>query len=344
MDKVRYGIIGCGVIHNWHVEVMEHLKDVATLAAVCDNDPQALAASQAKYPGYKPFSDLNEMIASPDIDAVIVCTPSGYHGDHAIAAANAGKHVISEKPIEVTLAKADAMIAAAKANNVKLSCISQNRYGKGIQQLHGWLDEGRVGKLVYGEAQIKWYRSQEYYDSAGWRGTWALDGGGALMNQGVHYTDQLRWAMGKPKSVVARMGTLAHKMECEDIVTATIEWESGALGSLTATTASYPGFETRLEVYGTGGSVRVVNNELEIARFTDGSEYFSDSVNIADTGSSHPTALGTYLHWLQLKDFTESILENREPQITAQDGRNALELVIGIYTAAKTGKTVTFPL
>jgi len=162
------------------------------------------------------------------------------------------------------------------------------------------------------------------------------------MNQGVHYADQLRWAMGKPKSVVARMATLGHKMECEDIVTSTIEFENGALGSLTATTCAYPGFETRLEVYGTGGSVRVVNNELEIARFTDCCEYTAGSTDIADTGSSHPTALGTDLHRQQMSDFTHAILEGRSPKITAEDGRNALQLVLAVYEAARTGEVVRF--
>jgi predicted dehydrogenase len=262
------------------------------------------------------------------------------HGDHAIAAINAGKHVMSEKPIDVSLAKADAMIAAAKAKGVTLACISQNRYGKGNQQLHKWLDEGRLGRIVYGEAAVKWYRSQQYYDSGDWRGTWALDGGGALMNQGVHYVDQLRWAMGKPKTVVARMATLGHKMECEDVVTSMIEFESGALGSLTATTCAYPGYETRLEVYGMGGSVRIVNNDIEIARFTDGSEYTAGVTDIADTGSSHPTNTGIELHLRQLSDFIHAIKEGRSPEITAEDGRNALQLVLAVYESARAGEVV----
>jgi predicted dehydrogenase len=339
MDKVRFGIIGCGVIFSWHIEVLKNLAEKAELVAVCDNNPAALK-SGVERTNVKGYADHTELVADPNVDAVIVCTPSGLHGDHAIAALNAGKHVMSEKPIDVSLAKADAMIAAAKKNGKTLACISQNRYGKGIQQLHKWLDDGRLGKIVYGEAAIKWYRTQEYYDSGDWRGTWALDGGGALMNQGVHYADQLRWAMGKPKTVDARMATLGHKMECEDIVTSTIEFESGALGSLTATTCAYPGFETRLEVYGTEGSVRVVNNELEIARFTDGSEYTAGTTDIADTGSSHPTALGDYLHWLQVSDFTSAIIEGRSPAITAEDGRAALELVLAVYESSRTGKTV----
>jgi UDP-N-acetyl-2-amino-2-deoxyglucuronate dehydrogenase len=341
MDKIRYGIVGCGVIFSWHIEVLASLKEIATLTAICDSDPEALKKGVEKT-GVKGYSDINQLVADSDIDAVIVCTPSGYHGDHAIAALKAGKHVMSEKPIEVSLTKADAMIAAAKESGTTLACISQNRYGSGIQQLHKWLDEGKLGKLIYGESAIKWYRTQEYYDSGAWRGTWALDGGGALMNQGVHYADQLRWAMGKPKRVVANMATLGHKrIEVEDIVSSTIEFENGAIGSLTATTCAYPGFETRIEVYGSEGSVRIVNNELEIARFSDGSEFTSGSTDIADTGSSHPTSLGTYLHYTQMKDFTEAIIGGYEPQITAEDGRAALELVLAVYEAARTGEPVT---
>ncbi len=341
MDKVRYGIVGCGVIYHWHAEVLQHLSDIAELTAVSDSDPAKLAAA-VQESGARGTTDYSELAADPDVDAVIVCVPSGLHADIALAALNQGKHVLTEKPMDVTLQRADAMIAAARESGRILACVSQNRYGAGIRQLHEWLDAGRLGKLVYGEAAVKWHRSQEYYDSAGWRGTWALDGGGALMNQGVHYADQLRWAMGKPKTVTARMGTLGHeRIEVEDVVTSTIEFENGALGTLTATTCAYPGFETRLEVYGTEGSVRIVNNELEIARFTDGSEYTSGAVNIADTGSSHPTALGSYLHSLQVKDFTLAILEGRQPEITAQDGRDALELVLAVYEAARTGGVVT---
>ncbi len=345
--KVRYGIIGCGVIYDWHAEVIANLPEIAELVAVCDTDPAALrrAVDKSKVRGY---ASPEALIADPEIDAVTIAVPSGLHAEIGVQALQAGKHVLTEKPIDVTLAHADALIDAARQSGKLLACVSQNRYGAGLQKLREWLDAGRLGKIVYGESAVKWYRTQEYYDSGAWRGTWALDGGGALMNQGVHYADQLRWAMGRPKSVVARMATLGHeRIEVEDIVTATIEFESGALGTLTSTTCAYPGFETRLEIYGTDGSVRIVNNELEIARFTDGSEYdassFGEGVapDIADTGSSHPRALGTYLHWRQFDDFTRAILENRPPKITAQDGRAALELVLAVYQSARTGEAVT---
>jgi UDP-N-acetyl-2-amino-2-deoxyglucuronate dehydrogenase len=340
MKKVRFGIIGCGGIHHTHVGALRGLGDIAELVAVCDCDQKALDASTSRY-GVRGYADYNEMVAAADIDAVTVCTPSGMHGDHAIAALNAKKHAISEKPIDISLSKADEMIAAAARNGVYLSSISQSRYGAGVRMLHDWLDAGRFGKIVYGEAQTKYYRTQGYYDSAGWRGTWELDGGGALMNQGVHYVDQLRWAMGKPKSVTARMNTLGHeRIDVEDIVSATIEFENGAIGSLVATTCAYPGYELRLEIYGTLGSARLVNGAIESARFVDGGEYGAGSDLAQASGSADPTLASANEHQLQLSDYTRAILEGRDPEITATDGRNALELVLAVYDSARARQAV----
>ncbi|HEY3330820.1 MAG TPA: Gfo/Idh/MocA family oxidoreductase [Capsulimonadaceae bacterium] len=340
MSKVRYGIIGCGVIHHSHVEALEKLADVAELVAVCDHDPVPLAAAVERcgVPGY---ADLRELVALPNVDAVIVCTPSGYHGDHAIAALDAGKHVITEKPIEISMAKTNLMIAAAERNSRTLSCISQTRYGAGIRQMHAWMDEGKLGKIVYGEVLIKRYRTQAYYDSAGWRGTWEVDGGGALMNQGVHYVDQLVWAMGKPKTVYARMGTLAHeRIAVEDMVTATIEFESGALGTLMATTCAYPGLEATIDLHGTEGSVCVGDEKLKRARFTNGEVYGPETDAPPTTVGADPRTGAISDHWRQLNDFSRALLDGRPPEITAADGRAALALVLAVYESARTGEVV----
>lgn len=336
MPKVRYGIAGCGVIFRTHVKALRELNDCADLAAVCDTDPEALQKA-VEETGARGCRSVPELVALPDIDAVIVCTPSGLHAQCAIAALDAGKHAISEKPMDVVGDRADEMIAAAKRNRRLLAVISQTRYGRGFETLHEWLDQGRFGRLVYGAALTYYYRSQSYYDSAGWRGTWALDGGGALMNQGIHYADQLVWAMGTPKSVYARAGQLGHeRIEVEDIVSATIEFESGAIGSLTATTCAYPGRPGVLDIVGSAGSARVSDGKLVDAAFVD-----EGPIRVDDGGESVDPRLGGFSeHGRQLRDITQAILAGREPEITMDDGRNALGLVLAIYESARENRAV----
>jgi UDP-N-acetyl-2-amino-2-deoxyglucuronate dehydrogenase len=342
MSKVRFGIVGCGVIHEWHATVLQNLRDQAELVGVFDIVPERTAASAAKW-GVHAYASYLEMLNDDAVDAIAIGTPSGLHADQAILAIEHGKHVVVEKPIDVSLAKADLLVAAARASSVVVTAICQNRYGGGVLKLHEWLDEGKLGRLVYGEATVKWFRNQEYYDSGAWRGTWALDGGGALMNQGIHYADQLRWAMGNPKTVTARAATLAHAIEVEDVVTASVEFESGAIGTLTATTCAYPGYSTTLDVYGTEGAVRIADNELVSARFLNGESYDGDTISKA-AGAGNATSIGYYLHTCQYRDFLQSIREKRSPWITPEIGRDALELVLGVYQSARTGEPVTFPL
>lgn len=344
MTKVRFGLIGCGVIHGWHTAVLDNLKDEVELVAVCDIVPERAQASAEKW-GATAYTDYKKMLRRKDIDAVVIGTPSGMHADQGLASIKAGKHVLVEKPIDVSLKKANALVQAARTAGLVLTPVSQNRYGGGILKLHEWLHAGKLGRLVYGEATTIWYRTQEYYDSGDWRGTWALDGGGALMNQGVHYADQLRWAMGPVKSVSARAATLGHdRIEVEDIVTASIEFESGAIGTLTATTCAYPGFATTLDVYGTLGSVKIANNELVRAEFTNGEKYSSEDIAAPAAGAGDPRAISHYGHTSQFRDFLAAIHEGRDPWITGEMGRDALELVLGVYRSAYSGKPVTFPL
>ena len=346
MDKVRFGLVGCGVIHDLHVKVLKNLADDAEIVAVCDTVPSRAQAS-ADTLGVPAYTDYQEMLARPDIDAVVIGTPSGLHADQGLAALKAGKHVLVEKPIDVSLKKADALVAAARKSGLALTPVSQNRYGGGILKLHEWLDAEKLGRLAYAEATVKWYRSQEYYDSGDWRGTWEGDGGGALANQGVHYADQLRWAMGPIKSVFARAATLGHeRIEVEDIVTASIEFQSGAIGTLTATTCAWPGFATTLEVYGTKGSVKIADNELVKAVFVSGETYDADTFKAAASGAgaADPAAIGNQGHTAQFRDFLGAIRDGRDPWITGEMGRDALELVVGVYKSARTGKPVSFPL
>lgn len=366
MSKFRFAIVGCGVIHGTHVDAIRALSDEAELVAVCDEVLER-AQKAAEKLGVPAFTSVPELLAGVEFDIMSVCTPSGLHAQVGIQGAKAGKHIICEKPIDVSLAAADALIQACAENNVKLVVVSQHRYSTGMRKLRQYLEEGKLGTLAYAESVTKWYRTQEYYDSGGWRGTWALDGGGALMNQGVHYVDQLLYAMGPVKSVSATMATRAHeRIEVEDTVSATIEFESGAVGTLLASTAMFPGYRQALEVYGTGGTVIVENSRVRHAQFQDGTEErgmfnvkakppeiedFKTAGGEDDSdretqaqGASDPTSIALNGHVEHMKDLFGAIRENRETFMNGPEARKALELIVAVYQSARTGERVHLPL
>src|SRR5215472_8205174 len=263
-----FGIVGCGVIAPMHARAIAELPN-ARLVAVADTVAER-AERRGRELGVPHTAGVDALLARPDVDVVCVCAPSGLHAEVGVRAAAAGKHVVVEKPIDVTLEAADRLIAACHDHGVVLTVISQHRFGPAVQRLRGLIDGGRLGRLVAGDAIVKWYRSQEYYDSGDWRGTWSLDGGGSLMNQGVHYTDLLQWMMGPVERVFARTATAVHeRIEVEDIAIAVLQFAGGAVGVLQASTAAYPGLPERLEVTGTGGTVVVEAGRLRACELKD---------------------------------------------------------------------------
>jgi len=343
------GIVGCGVIAPFHARSAQSLPN-ATLRAVMDIVPEA-AQKRAEEFGVEAYTDLDAMLARPDIDIICVCVPSGLHAEIGIRAAQARKHVLVEKPIDITLEAADRLIDACHEYNVKLGVISQHRFGAGMVQLREALDAGRFGKLILGDAIIKWYRTQGYYDSGDWRGTWALDGGGALMNQGVHYVDQLQWTMGPVKSIYAKAATAAHTIEVEDIVLAILTFENGAIGTVEASTAVYPGLPERLEITGTEGTAVIEAGRVKIWEFKDekgeanpyGTKVKAEEAPAA-TGSADPAAIPSAGHRTQLANLIASIEGDATPAITGEDARRPLEIILAIYESARTGREVTLPL
>jgi len=336
MDKVRFGIVGCGVIGPTHAEAIKNIE-IAELKAVCDIIPERARDLGEKY-GVDWYTDYDQMLARNDIDVINICVPSGLHAELGIKAAKAGKHVLVEKPIDITLEKADALIEACQKAGVKLSVISQHRFDPGIRELKSAIDSGKIGKLVMADAYVKWWRTQEYYDSAGWRGTWALDGGGALMNQSVHFVDQLLYLAGPVKEITAYCGTLAHKIEVEDVAIAIIKYKNGALGVIQGSTACYPGFKERIEVHGTNGSV-VVEGPFVRDWLIKGEEKKGVS-NQGESASSDPRSLFIKGHIAQIRDMTEAVLYNRTPSITGEDGRRAIQFILAVYESSRTGKAV----
>ena len=264
-----FGVVGCGMIAGFHAKAIEQLEG-ATLVA-CYDAVAAAAESYGEANGCAVYTDLEKMLADPAVTVVTICTPSGAHMEPAVAAAQHGKHVIVEKPLEVTLARCDAIIDAAAANNVTLATILPERFHESSTALKQAVDDGRFGTLSLGGSYVKWYRDQAYYDSGAWRGTWAMDGGGALMNQAIHSVDMLTWVMGPVAEVAgATTATLAHeRVEVEDAVVATLRFANGALGAVEASTAAFPGAMKRLEICGSTGSAVVEEQTVSAWSFAE---------------------------------------------------------------------------
>ena len=348
-EPIGWGIIGCGVIAPFHARAVGAV-DGARLVAVLDEIPERAEKIGAEF-GVTAMTDLDAFLARPDIQAVSICVPSGLHAAVGIRAAEAGKHLLVEKPIDIRLEAADGLIAAGRRHGVKLAVVSQHRFGPDMIRIRAALEAGRFGRLLFGGAFIPWYRTQGYYDSGAWRGTWALDGGGCLMNQGVHYVDLLQWTMGPVERVIARTATLAHRIEVEDMAAAILHFQNGALGLIQGSTAIYPGLPERLEIAGEGGTAVLTASGLSVWEFKDekgeagayGSKVTAQPP-AAPTGAADPAAIGWRGHAAQVADLVAAIHENREPALNGEAARRPLELILAIYTSARTGQEVTLPL
>ncbi len=331
-----FAIAGTGIIAAMHADAIAALPG-ARLVAVTDVDAEA-AASFAAARGAAAERDLDALLARDDVDVVCVCVPSGLHAEVGIRAAKAGKHLVVEKPIDVTLAAADRLIEAARAAGVTMTVMSQHRFDPGLIEAKRLIDEGALGPLVLGEASTKWYRTQAYYDSADWRGTWAMDGG-SLMNQGVHYVDLLRWCMGPVADVTAVCATQAHQIEVEDTSLALVRFTSGAVGTIVSSTAAFPGFPQRLEITGTKGTVIIEDGQLVGGTFGDGPGP-ADGDARPPTAAADPAALDISGHVAQIGDLLAAIDEGRAPAVDGEAGRATLEIVCAVYESARSGRAV----
>ena len=345
-DRVRFGVIGSGVIGPWHARAIESCEE-AELVAVSDSNLDKAKALAANHGGISCYQDYHEMLRNTDLDAVSICLPSGMHGDAAIAAARAGKHILCEKPLEITLEKIDAMIAAARDNKVKLGGIFQWRTYPVSIKARNAVRSGLLGKMVLGDAYLKYYRSQAYYDSAEWRGTWKYDGGGALMNQGVHGIDILLWVMGDVERVFARTAALARTIEVEDTAVAVLKFTSGAFGVIEATTSSNPGEPSTLAFHGEQGTIIMHEGAFLRWAVTDKKDGLAqEQVEMkkiegeSKTGVSDPREIGIRGHIIQVQDMVRAIKEDRDPMVTGESARKSVQLILAIYESSRTGKDV----
>ena len=334
-----FGIVGTGVIATIHADAIATLPD-ARLVAVTGRAAGAAAAFAAAR-GCLAEPDLAALLARRDVEVVCVCVPSGLHAVIGVQAARAGKHLVVEKPIDVSLDAADRLIGAVRTAGVALTVISQHRFEPGLVELKRLLDDGALGRLVLGEASTKWYRTQAYYDSAAWRGTYTMDGG-SLMNQGFHYVDLLRWCMGPPAEVTAVCATQAHQIEVEDTSLAIVRFASGALGTILSSTAAFPGFPQRLEITGTQGTVIVEDGRIvrrSLAADTDPTAPAA-AADADRSAPADPAALDIASHAAQLADLLNAVEAGRKPAVSGQSGRDALEIVLAVYESSRTGRPV----
>jgi len=346
MPRLGFGIVGCGNIGPVHAAAIAAIRN-ARLVGVADV-VEASAQALAKKYGATPYADYREMLQRKDLDAVCLCVPTGLRVEIARACAKAGKHIMAEKPLEVSTRRIDRIIRAADQAGVKLGCIFQSRFAAGSRNIRQALEEGRFGRPVLGDAYIKWHRSAKYYASGAWRGTRKLDGGGALMNQGIHQIDLLLWFMGNVEWVQAETRLVGHEgLEVEDLGCALLGFENGALGVIEGSTAIWPGHPARVEVHGTEGSAVLEDGEITFWQFKNRKR--SDARiqaaigKEAELGSgagdplSHLTSEG---HRRNIQDFVEAVLEDRAPLVDGREGRRSVALIEAIYKSAASGKRV----
>ena len=343
--KVRFGVAGPGSIACSHCNAILQAQN-ADLVSVFGRDETKTATFAGQY-GATPYIDLEHFLDPEYVDAITIATPSGAHLEIALAAVKKGIHVLCEKPIEVTGERAANLIEACKASNVRLGIIYQARFDPCTLLAKKAIDEGRLGKILMASCQMRWSRSQAYYDSAAWRGTWALDGGGCLMNQGIHSIDLLIHLVGQPVAVAALQGPVTHeRIEVEDNLSATVRFASGAVGTIEASTSCSPGFPRRIEISGEKGTICIEDNRIVRWGFVDvlpGDAEIIKQFSMHDDGiggAADPTAIDATGHLRIVEDFVCSVLEERAPCVTGEEGKKSVDFICAAYESMRQGGAV----
>ena len=331
---IHIGLIGGGNITETHARAARAISGVE-IAAIYGTNADKVDRLCREHGGTR-YQDFEQFLAHRPMELVAIGSPSGLHATQGIAAAGRGLHVLTEKPIDISTEQADALIEAADLNRVKLGVIFQDRLKPDICKLKQWVADGVVGKPLLADARVKWYRPPDYYENSRWRGTLSLDGGGALINQGVHTVDLLTWLFGDVTRVQARTSTALHTIEAEDTAVAILEFASGALGVLQATTAAYPGYQRRLEITGSEGTVilehdRIVAADLRNAPANSRAEAAEDR----NQSSSSPVVSDVRGHQAVFEDFIQSVQHDRKPACDGHEGRQSLAVIEAIYRAAR---------
>lgn len=349
-NAVGFAVVGLGMGRH-HCRSIKAARG-ARLVAVCDIDAERREKAAAEY-GCKAYASIDELLNDSEVQVVNVAVPTGLHAEIGVRAAQAGRHVICEKPLDVNLEKADSLIFACQDHGVKLASIFQRRLHPLSKRIKEAVDIGRLGKIHFADIHLYWYRTDGYYaggNPPAWRGTFALDGGGACMNQGIHSIDFISWVMGGVHSVYAKTGTFTHSIEAEDVGTVLVTFKNGALGNITCTTSAYPGLTNDFHVFGNQGSIAMVDEKITAWRIMhDGDaeaeereeqEMMALFPGSKGSGAADPMAVGFDGHTVHVEDMVQAIRENREPIIAGTDARHAVEVCVAIQRSAATGREV----
>jgi len=334
---LRFAVIGLGSVSGHHIKSIQELDNCQLVAVASSRAEQAKKVGE-EY-GVRHFLNYQSVLQQDEVDAVSICTTSGSHLDIAIAAAKAGKHVLVEKPLEITTERIDQIIEACEKAGVKLACIFQNRFTETYQAIEKVVKNGQLGKLVLGNAYIKWYRNDEYYASRNWRGTLDGDGGAALMNQSIHTIDLLQNLMGEVNSIFGKIDTRTHDIEGEDVGVALLQFKNGALGTIEGSTSAYPGYPERLEIFGEKGSIILEGGDL-IAWNVDGIPQPKIAAKKATVGASDPMVIAYTLHKKQIEDFADAVLNDRKPIVDGHEARKAVAIIRAIYASSRQNQPV----
>ena len=340
-SEFHVALVGCGRISRNHFDALRKV-DGLKLTAVADSDEERARAAGEEQ-GVPWYSGYAEMLRKAECDVVTIATPSGVHSAQGIEAAAAGKHVITEKPMAITLEQADALVAATDKAGVRLFVVKQNRLNPAVQLLRRAVDKGRFGRIYLANTTVRWHRPQEYYDAASWRGTWEFDGG-AFMNQASHYVDLLQWLMGPVESVVAKTATQARRIEAEDSGVAVLRFRSGALGVIEVNVLTYPrNWEGSITIIGEKGTAKVGGTAVNKVEHWSFAEYDDDDKLVEAAATSPPSVYG-FGHEGYYRNVLAVLRGEAQPETDGRAGRKSLELILGIYEAAKTGRDVPLPL
>ena len=334
-SELGFAILGAGMVAEYHLNAIQECADLgARLVGVGHYNPARYDEISERFGA--PASAYDDLLANPAVDAVCICTPSGYHAQQAIAAASSGKHVLVEKPMALSLADADAMIAACRANGVQLGVCLQRRAEPLFRRVHDAIHGGDLGEITLGVVTMPYFRGEPYYAQAEWRGTWAMDGGGVLMNQGIHIVDLLLWFLGDPVEVHAFADSRHRSVEIEDTAGAVLRFANGSVATITATVATEPGFPHRLEVYGTNGGIQIEGESVLRWGLADESKQSVEPWPVAteqvDPGmAGDPRGISTSGHIAILKDFIAGIRRGEDPVIDGAEGRRSLAAILAVY-------------
>jgi len=339
-DTLGIGIVGAGVIGNVHAGALEDVDGTRVVAVA---EPREDAGRElARRTGATWYPTYEELLDNPDVDLVILATPSGLHSEQAVLAARAGKHIVTEKPMAITPEGLDRMIEAVEASDIEMAVIFQNRLSADVVKVKRAVEAGMIGKPIIGNAFVHWHRTQDYYNAnGGWRGTWAMDGGGALMNQSIHTIDLVQWIMGGVSAVSANTATLTHDIETEDTASASVTFRSGAIGSIQGTTSAGKDWPVRVEIVGTGG--RAVLEGGSLTAWEGDSELTDEILTPTDrefvAGWTPDEPFGG-AHRRQLKLIVKSLRDGETPPVPGREARKAVDVILAIYESARTGGRV----